>query len=143
MRDFKHKQTSSIRSGWKKLFPALALSLAIASFIGLHTVPATAAKYYCGTGEKRVQTSIDFGCKGQGTALIDMLFAIIRFLSAGVGVVIVASTVYAGVMYTVSRGDPQAVAAAVTRLRNNVIALGLFIFGYAILNYLIPAGFFT
>jgi hypothetical protein len=123
--------------------PAFMLSLAIACFIGLHTLPATAAAHYCGTGKDRVETMLDFGCKGQSTAVIDIMFAIIRFLSAGVGIVIVASTVYAGIQYIVSRGDPQATANAIKRIRNNVVALGLFIFAYAILNYLIPAGFFT
>lgn len=131
-----------MRGRLKALAAPLVLSLAVAGAIGLHTVPAT-AKYYCGSGDKRVETSLNLGCKGQATAVIDLLFAAIRFLSAGVGIVIVASTVYAGIQYTTSKGDPQATAEAIKRIRNTVIALGLFIFAYAILNYLIPAGFFT
>lgn len=138
MRTPKHKHGVN----WKRLAAPLFLSLAVASCIGLHTATA-AAKYYCGKGDTRVETSIDFGCKGQATGLIDLMFAIIRFLSAGVGIIIIISTAVAGVQYIMSKGDPGATAKAIDRIRNNLIALGLFIFAYAILNYLIPAGFFV
>lgn len=69
---------------------------------------------------------------------MDLLFAIIRFLSVGVGLVIVASMVYAGVQYIGSRGDPNANALAIKRIQSNVTALLIFIFSYALLNYVIP-----
>ena len=88
-----------------------------------------------------VKTSIDFGCKGEGNPIADATFAIIRVLSNGVGLVIIGSLVYGGIQYSASRGDPQATAMAIGRLRSNVMALIIFIFGYALLNYIIPAGF--
>jgi hypothetical protein len=88
-----------------------------------------------------VHTTINFGCKGQGNAIADATFAIIRILSNGAGLVIIGSLIFGGIQYSASRGDPQATAAAVGRLRSNVIALLIFIFGYAILNFIIPAGF--
>lgn len=93
-------------------------------------------------------TTIDFGCKGANckgncSAPIDLTFAIIRFLSAGVGLVVVASMVIAGIQYTTSRGDPQASAAAMKRIQSTVVALFIYIFAFAILNYVIPAGFFN
>lgn len=127
---------------FKSMTAPLVLSLAVASLIGLHTLPA-AAKYYCGGGDRRVETSIDFGCKGQANPAIDMLFAFIRFATAGAGIVMIGSVVFAGIQYTISKGDPQATAEAIKRVRNTLIALALYIFAYAILNYLIPAGFFT
>jgi len=109
--------------------------------------PQATTKYQCGSGKRAVKTSINFGCYGDKCTpdcnpIVDATFAIIRFLSAGVGIVIVASTVFASVQYTSARDDPSAVGKAKKRLTSNFIALGLFIFGYAILNYLIPAGFF-
>ena len=92
----------------------------------------------CGSGDSAVKTSINIGCRGKGNAIIDMLFAFIRFLSAGVGLIIAGSLVFAGIQYTVSRGDPQATAAAVDRIQNSVMALLLFLFAYAILNYVVP-----
>ena len=100
------------------------------------------AKYHCGGPPSTpVRTTIDIGCKGVGNPITDMAFAIIRVLSYGVGLVIIASIVVGGLQYTASRGDPKATAQAVERLRSTFIALVIYIFGFAILNYLIPVGF--
>ena len=66
---------------------------------------------------------------------------IINFLSAGVGVVVTISVVIAGIQYTTSRGDPQRTGAAVKRLWSAGLAIFLYVFGWAILNWLIPGGF--
>jgi hypothetical protein len=98
-------------------------------------------KYYCGGSANRIYTSINLGCVGKGNAIVDLGFAIIRFLSAGVGLVVIASIIYGGIQYTMSRGDPQATAAAVDRIRNSLFALLIFVFAYAIIDYIIPRGF--
>lgn len=99
-----------------------------------------ANSYYCGGegGNPRVQTSIDIGCAGEGNPIMDMTFAIIKDLTVGVGVVVIASLVWAGIQFSSSRGDPQATASAIKRIRSNVFALLLFFFAYAILNYVVP-----
>lgn len=107
----------------------------------------TTGGYQCGSGNNAIRTTVDFGCKGascQGncSAVLDLTFAIIRFLSYGVGLVVVASIIIAGIQYTTSRGDPQATAEATKRISNTVVALIVYIFAYAILNYVIPAGLF-
>lgn len=94
--------------------------------------------YTCGGGKGAVHISINLGCRHKGNPILDMLFAVIRFLSIGVGFVIVGSLIVAGIQYTTSRGDPQATAKALGRVANTVGALLLFIFAYAILNWLIP-----
>ncbi len=96
----------------------------------------------CGAAPNSVVTSINIGCTGKGNPITDVAFAIIRFLSIGVGLVLTGSMVFAGIQYTASRGDPKATAEAMGRIRSNITALLIFIFAYAILNYLIPAGFF-
>ena len=88
-----------------------------------------------------VETSIDIGCQNKGNPITDMIFGIIRFLSAGVGLVMVGSIVTAGIQYSASGGDPQATAKAKSRISSTLIALLIFIFSYALLNYLIPGGF--
>jgi heme A synthase len=116
----------------------------------------TTSTHGCGSKEDLVRTTINFGCKGEScaqgqtagycsvrhSAVIDMTFAIIKFLSYGVGLIVVASMIVAGIQYTTSRGDPKAVAMAEQRIKSTVAALLIFIFAYAILNYIIPAGFF-
>jgi hypothetical protein len=100
-------------------------------------------RFHCGSdtaGKPAVKLSIDLGCKGKDPAILDLMFAIIRLLSTGVGIVIVASTIVAGIQYTASRGNPQEVEKAQERIRSNIIALAIFIFTFAILNWLVPAG---
>ncbi len=103
-----------------------------------------------------VHTSINFGCYGDvcvnsntnpyctspHNPIIDLSFAIIRLLSDGVGLVIIASIILAGIQYTFSRGEPQSVANATKRIQSSAIALLLFIFAYALLNFIIPNGVF-
>ena len=97
----------------------------------------------CGEGGNAVETSIDLGCTGKGNPILDMLFAAIRFLSAGVGVVVVFSTILAGIQYTTSRDNPESTQKAKGRLVSNVIALVVFVFAYSIMNFLVPGGFFN
>lgn len=89
-----------------------------------------------------VKTSIDLGCQNQGNPILDLTFGIIRFLSAGVGVVVVASVIIAGIQFATARSDPQQAAAAIGRVRSSLIALLIFIFAYAILSFVIPGKFF-
>lgn len=95
-----------------------------------------------GNGEPSVKIAIDLGCKGHGNPVADLTFAIIRLLSDGVGLVVIGSIIVAGIQYTTSQDDPKATAAAQQRIRSSIVALIIFIFAYAILNYVIPAGFF-
>lgn len=94
-----------------------------------------------GAGQPTVKTTIDLGCQAKGNPIMDMLFAIVRVLSDGVGLVIIGSIIWGGIQYSSSRGDPQSSAKAISRLQATVIALIIYIFGYAILNYLIPGAF--
>ena len=96
---------------------------------------------HCGGGENAVKMSFSIDCQGRGNPIMDAVFAIIRFLSAGVGLVIVGSMVFAGIQYSSSRGDPNASALAIKRIQSNVIALLIFIFASAILDFVIPGVF--
>lgn len=103
----------------------------------------------CGKGKHKVVLSMNIGCIGQGfpgpddiNPIIDMAFALFRFLSAGVGLVLIASIIYAGIQYSASRGNPQAVEASIKRITSTVIALLLYMFMFALANYLVPGGLF-
>jgi len=154
----KHKTPLSLKNVMRLIF-LVALVVGSLSFVEMVMPTGTAhaavrlcdnnstvakcasAPYYCGGSNDRVSMSIDIGCKGQGNALTDAVFAIIRFLSIGVGIVITASTVYAGVQYSMARDDPSQVGMAKSRIMNNLAALLIYIFAYAILNYVIPGQF--
>jgi hypothetical protein len=95
----------------------------------------------CGSGTTAVHTSINLGCENKGNGIYDLLFAIIRFLSDGVGLVVIASIIVGGIQYIGSSGDPNATNKARTRIRSSIVALIVFIFAYAILNYIVPGAF--
>lgn len=134
---FKYKNSS---------FKALTIALIAVLGVVLYTPEAvSAANVYCGDGESKVKISFDIGCKGEGggieNPITDAAFAIIRFLTVGVGLIIVGSLIVAGIQYTTSRGDPQATAAAISRIKSNITAFLIYVFSFALLNYLIPRGF--
>lgn len=107
-------------------------------------------QYQCGTGENTVKTGLNLGCKGAAieasggeiNPVLDMAFAFFRFLSAGVGLLVIGSIIYAGIQYSASRGNPQATEAAIKRVTSSLGALVLYIFLFALANYLVPGGMF-
>lgn len=121
-----------------QLFAAIAVLVATICSVA----PPVYAAQKCGTGDNAYTPVIDIGCTGKtSNPITDATFAIIRFLTNGVGLVIIGSIIYGGIQYSLSRGDPQAAAQAIHRIQSTLIALLIFIFSYAILNYVIPAGF--
>lgn len=96
----------------------------------------------CGSGDSAMGVSINIGCRGQGNGIVDLTFAIIRFLSIGVGIIAVASMIVGGIQYTASSGNPEATAKAISRLSNTAIALLIYFLIFAILNWLVPGGVF-
>jgi len=81
-------------------------------------------------------------CSAYHNPVLDGIFAIIQFLSDGVGIVVVASVIVGGIQFSLARDNPEAAARARGRIQTSLLALLIYIFAYAILNYLIPAGFF-
>lgn len=72
----------------------------------------------------------------------ESLISIINFLAFGIGIVVVGLIVFGGIQYITSGGVPQKVEAARSRITNAIIALVLYIFMFAILQWLIPGGIF-
>jgi hypothetical protein len=97
--------------------------------------------------EDNVQTKFDFGCLGPKgpknlNPIMDLLFAFIRFLSVGVGLVVVASIILAGIQYSTSEGNPETTQAAKNRVRDAVIGLIIYLFAFSLVQYLVPGGLF-
>lgn len=65
---------------------------------------------------------------------------LINILSAVAGMAIVGSIMIAGYQYMTARDNPGQIEAAKKRIVWALVALGLFIFMYAILDFLIPGG---
>lgn len=74
--------------------------------------------------------------------IVGYIITFINVLSGLVGVVIVIMIAVGGIQYTTARDDPQAVAAAKARIRNAILALVFYLFGFSFLQWLIPGGIF-
>lgn len=86
-----------------------------------------------------VPTSFDVDC-GDDNPIYGYLTEIINFLSAGVGIVVIIMIALGGIQYMSAGGNPQATQAAVHRIVNAILAMVVFIFIWAFLNWLVPGG---
>ncbi len=88
-----------------------------------------------------VKIAFDVGCRDDfSNPILAYLVAILRFLTYGVGVVVIMMIIVGGIQYSAAGGNAQAVGAAKARILNAVIALILYIFAFAILNFVVPGG---
>ena len=67
---------------------------------------------------------------------------IVDWLGAGVGIVVTAAIIMGGIQYSLAGDNTNAVSAAKQRMLNGVIALFVFLFAFAFLQWLIPGGIF-
>ncbi len=102
----------------------------------------------CGSGKNAVNTMIDLGClgddyKGPGGAIGDMAFALVRFLTYGVGIVITISIIASGIQYATSEGNPETTMAAKGRIQASIVSLIVYVFIFSIVQFLVPGGLFN
>lgn len=76
----------------------------------------------------------------QNCWIVSYVVDAINILSGLAGVVIVIMIAVGGLQYSASRDNPQATAAAKQKIINALLALLFFIFGFALLQYLVPGG---
>lgn len=114
-------------------------------------------KYICGTYDdqtKNVHTSFNFGCLGTAYAkkhegqvnmspIMDLVLSFVRFMSIGVGIVIAISMIFSGLQYTMSEGNADATQKAKNRIRSAALGFVIYLFTFAILQFLIPGGIFN
>lgn len=72
--------------------------------------------------------------------IVAYLVTFIRIMSGLVGIVIVIMIAVGGVQFSTARDNPQAVADARNRIVNAIIALLVYMFSFAILQWLVPGG---
>ena len=77
-----------------------------------------------------------------GGVIITYLKLILKFLSGGVGIVILLMLTIAGVQYMTAAGQPEQVRAAKNRIQNAITGLVLFLIAFAVLNLIIPGSIF-
>lgn len=72
--------------------------------------------------------------------IVKYLKIAINTLAAGVAVVVTAMIIYGGIQYIVGGDNTNVVADAKKRITNALIALIMFMFIYALLQWLVPGG---
>ncbi len=72
--------------------------------------------------------------------IIKIVVTITNALSAIAAVVIIAVIVWGGVQYSAAGADSSKVQAAKSKITNALLALLLLIFGYSLLQWLVPGG---
>jgi len=90
-------------------------------------------KNKCNPGENEALNRSNCG-------IINLLVIGINVLSAVAGMAIVFSMMFAGYLYMTARDNAGQVQKAKLRIVWSITALGLFIFMYTILNFLVPGG---
>lgn len=73
-------------------------------------------------------------------AIIRYLTLFTRILSGIVGIVIVIMIIFGGIQYSMATDDPQKIQAARTKITNALLALLVFLFMFAFLQWLVPGG---
>jgi hypothetical protein len=95
------------------------------------------------SGGKGLETECnDVTNKNDKCTLLEYLKNGINFLSAVAVLAITFSLMFAGYQYMTARANAGQVTAAKNRIIMTIVALLLYIFMYAVLNWLIPGGIF-
>lgn len=78
-----------------------------------------------------------------GNPVMSILIQVINFLAVGVGIAVVGGIIWGGMIYASSNGDSAKTKQAITIIVNAVVGLLLFMFMYALINFIVPGGLFT
>lgn len=70
----------------------------------------------------------------------NLLATVVNFLAVGVGVVVLLGIIFGAFLYATSGGSADQAKRGIGYVRNAIIALLLFVFMYAIINFIIPGG---
>ncbi len=94
-------------------------------------------------GETTEKTAFSFNNKQGDVGIKDLFVEVLRFLSAGVGIAVVAGIAIGGIKYSTSQGNPAGAQQGITIITNAVIALILYLLMFALLQFLVPGGVIT
>jgi len=93
-------------------------------------------------------SKFDFGCLGEKgppgmNPIKDLAFALLRFLSVGVGIAVILAVIGSGIQYSASEGNAEVTTKAKKRMRSAIIGLGVYIFAFSLFQFLVPGGIFV
>ena len=76
------------------------------------------------------------------TPIVKDIQSIVDFLSIGVGIIVIAMIIIGGIQYSMAGDSPDATGKAKTKITNALIALFVYLFMFAFLQWIIPGGLF-
>lgn len=95
-------------------------------------------------GDCAKTTSFSFaGCGSTDVGMKCLFVEIIKFLSIGVGIAVVAGIAIGGIQYATAQGNPSGAQKGITTIMNAIIGLVLYLLMFALLQFLIPGGVLT
>lgn len=119
----------------KNRFTTLTIALAAVFTLSFAAAPAVYAADDCADSTK---TSFNWGAACAKTE--NVISTIFKLLAGVVGVAVVIGIAWGGMLYTTSNGNASKAQAGVTAIVNSIIGLLVFIFMFAISNYIVPGG---
>ena len=133
-----------------KVLSSLIIAFALGGLLLLTTPQQASAASAC--GNTQIETSFAWGGKkcfpktnpdgSINNPVFIALLGMFNFLAIGVGVVVTGGIVFGGIQYITANGNSSKTQQGVTVIVNSVIGLFLFIFMYALLNFIVPGGLF-
>jgi hypothetical protein len=101
---------------------------------------ATTTYDNCGT-----KTMFDWGCNGGDDAIMEIIIMIFNWASVGVVTVVIVFVVVGAIQYMTGAkgGEGDKAAGGIGTIKNAVLALGLYLIMWSLLNYLVPGGVFA
>lgn len=94
-------------------------------------------------GEDRFIECLTSGQSLKENPIVKQLNNIVKFLSAGVAIVVIGMIIVGGIQYAIAGDNPTAVSAAKKRITDALLAFVVFLFTFAFLQWLIPGGIFN
>ena len=119
-----------------KLKPTI-LASSVFIVLGLILLPGSALAASC---NDNTQAGIQSCLKTN--PLTNDINTIIDVLGAGVGIVVTAMIIVGGIQYAIAGDNPQRLSEARKRIINALIALFVFMFIFAFVQWLVPGGIF-
>ncbi len=87
-------------------------------------------------------TSADITADPGNCAILAWLLILINALSGLVGIIVVIMIIVGGIQYSAAGDDPQKITEAKQKITNALLALFVFIFMFAFLQWVVPGGLF-
>lgn len=130
----------------------LLLPIVMLAFVAALAVGSTPSPVYASShcGDDTVETAF-FGCVKENRTstnldanpIYKLLLDIINFLAVGVGIAVVGGIVYGSFMIVTSNANAGKTQQGISIIVNAFIGLLLYIFLFAIINFLVPGGLFN